>query len=175
MNVLVPVEEIRKLPESIGKGAQLGGNLANKRLAREPARHGGLHQTGVAQELTMAQRCKASAHRSERRGQCDVETDRDPLFAGVERLERVGFFGGQPRRRHHHRSGIDPAAQNEFTNRVIDARRKAVVISAKPDLASRVTLHASEFHSAARGSRRPRFVGSLMASSALLIACSATK
>ena len=81
MNVLVPVDEIRRPTKHIDKGAKLGRDFGNKQFRLEATGDGPAQDVVERQEVAFAQGRKFRTHRAEGRGQCDVQAEVRALLA----------------------------------------------------------------------------------------------
>src|SRR6516165_10833531 len=80
---------------------------------------------------------KFAAQRLIRRGQRNMQPDRDAGFAGIENVERGRLGAIEIRSDYHHGGGIDPPTHDEITDCNIDCRRHAVIIGTQPDMSTR--------------------------------------
>src|SRR5262245_18682887 len=167
MNVLVPIKEIRRSPEDIGKRPQLAGDLRHQKFRPQAARCC-IHQEVVdRQKPPVAKRRKTRAQRLERRRKGHVQSDSGAFFPRVEPIECRCFAAVEMRRADHDRYSVDASASDEFADGGADPRRNSVVIGAQPDVARAHSLS----YSAARD-----VIGRGLADSlARFTLCSATK
>ena len=135
MHMLMAVDEIRKPAEGGREGLDLRADLDRDRLRFELAADGRAQRVLERKKRAVAQRAVIGGERLERRGQRQMQADRDPLRARGENGQRHRLGARERGRHHHHRRGIDAAAQNEFADRVVDAGRNSVIVGAEPDAA----------------------------------------
>ena len=136
MHVLVAVDEVGRPAERHDEGLHLRGDLDHQPLGIEPARDRRAHHFIERQEMAVAERRKALAHRLERRRQRDMQAERGAFFSGIELIERRRFARVEMRRRRHHRRRIDAPAQDQFADGGVDRTGNAVIVRAQPDLAA---------------------------------------
>src|SRR5262245_65863120 len=80
---------------------------------------------------------KVAAQRLIRRGQRNMQADRDAGFAGIENVERDRLGAVEARSDYHHGGGIDTPTHDEIADCDIDRRRYAVIIGTQPDMSTR--------------------------------------
>ncbi len=138
------VDIVRRAPEQLGKGGELGGDFAADDLGIEPAQQACSQQSCERKKCAAVERTKIHGQRMERRGQRDVQADRTRRVRGC-RLQRVDLFAPDRGAHHHHRGGIETPAFDQRADAAIDARAEAVVIGAQPDAARRRLAHSAAF------------------------------
>src|SRR6516225_151972 len=80
---------------------------------------------------------KVAAQRLIRRGQRNMQADRDAGFAGIENVERDRRGAVEARSDYHYGGGIDTPSHDEIADCDIDRRRYAVIIGTQPDMSTR--------------------------------------
>jgi hypothetical protein len=137
MDVAMAVDEIRRAPERRREGGKLRAHLRSHALPIEAAQERLPHHPFESKKGAVGERREILGERAKRRGQREMQPDRNAPAAGIEDRQRDRLRAREARRRHHHRRGVEAGAQHEIADRRIHPRRDAVIVRAQPDAARR--------------------------------------
>src|SRR5579875_580087 len=127
------IDKIRRTTEYVDEATELAIDLDAESLPREATPCGKPAHVPQRREPMTAQWRKIGAEGTEGSGERHMQAMCRARGFRVECGERAGLFTIECGSDHHDRNGIDAPACDQCANRLVHARRKAVVVRAKPD------------------------------------------